>query len=63
MEDISIHAQEELVCRLLLDYARVFYSDPKNRRAYEAWRAAKESHEIEGQAIGEGIRSSPEHSS
>lgn len=63
MEEISLDAQEELACRMLLDFAKAFYSDPKTRRAYEAWRAARKSHEVERQDVGEDIRPSSEHSS
>ena len=61
MEDISIRAQEELTCRLLIDYARAFHSDPQNRRAYESWLAARKKHEAKGCGSGERIRSSSKH--
>lgn len=59
MEGISIRAQEELTCRLLIDYARTFYSDPQNRLAYESWLAARIKHEAKGCGSGGCIRSSP----
>ncbi len=59
MEDISIRAQEELTCRLLIDHARAFYSDPQNRRAYESWLAARIKHEARGCGSDELIRLGP----
>ncbi|MCI6760056.1 MAG: hypothetical protein MR590_04830 [Clostridiales bacterium] len=33
-----LHAQEELTCRLLLDYAKSFFADPENLLRFEAWQ-------------------------
>ena len=43
MEDTFLCAQEELACEMLLDFAKVFYSDPQNRQAYKTLAAARES--------------------
>ena len=44
MEVLPLEQTEELACTQLLTFARTFYSDPKNRKAYEAWKKHKEEH-------------------
>ena len=33
----------KILCRTLLDAVERFYSDPENRRRFEAWRQSKET--------------------
>jgi hypothetical protein len=34
-------AQENLMCSLLIDYAKDFYRDPANQAAFESWLNSK----------------------
>lgn len=42
MEGLTIQQSEELACTLILDFAKTFYQDPVNLKAFEAWKKFKE---------------------
>lgn len=42
MKELTIQQSEELACRLILDFAKIFYQDPANLKAFEAWKKSKE---------------------
>lgn len=42
MEGATIQQSEELACTLILDFAKTFYQDPNNLKAFEAWKKSKE---------------------
>lgn len=42
MEGQTIQQSEELACALILDFAKTFYQDPNNLKAFKAWKKSKE---------------------
>lgn len=38
----TIQQSEELACTLILDFAKTFYQDPVNLKAFKAWKKSKE---------------------
>ncbi len=42
MEGQTIQQSEELACTLILDFAKTFYQDPNNLKAFKAWKKSKE---------------------
>lgn len=42
MEGATIQQSEELACTLILEYAKTFYQDPANLKAFKAWKKSKE---------------------
>lgn len=42
MEGATIQQSEELACSLILDFAKTFYQDPVNLKAFQAWKKSKE---------------------
>ena len=49
-----VKADEELLCRWILDYAKEFYKKPENQRAFEDWLAKRnESQPDSEQQYGE----------
>ena len=39
---IEVKAKEQVMLELVLDSAKAFYQDPKNVKAFEAWKKNKE---------------------
>lgn len=42
MEGATIQQSEELACTLILEFAKTFYQDPVNLKAFKAWKKSKE---------------------
>lgn len=44
MPKATVQQTEELACTQILEFAKTFYQDPKNVKAFEAWKKNKEEH-------------------
>ena len=42
MDGATIQQSEERACSLILDFAKTFYQDPINLKAFQAWKKSKE---------------------
>lgn len=42
LDELTVQQCEELACTMLLDYAKVFYQNPANLKAFEKWKTSKE---------------------
>lgn len=40
--EATLEQTEKLACTQILDYAKLFFQDPKNQKAYQRWLKSKE---------------------